>query len=249
MSDQNKDIQSKEEGTQETKPGVPAAAPSFTWKRLLGKKWVFPAVYMAAAAIILTIMWVYQDSANKSAADDTSLSKTVTDNVSKPDDQAAVPVTADAETLQWPVKNAKELETTIPFYDEKAGNDVKTAAVIQYGETYTPHTGIDLARQDNKEFDVLAAASGKVTAVDTNPLAGKLVEVTSSNGLVTVYQSLSEVNVTKDAEVKKGDVIAKAGRNELEKDEGVHLHFEVRKGADGPAVNPQQYLPDKEKQQ
>lgn len=248
MNDQNKDIQSKD-GTQETKAGVPAAAPSFTWKRLLSKKWVFPAVYMAAAAIILTIMWVYQDSAKNSAVEDTSLNKSVTDSVNKPEDQAALPVTANTETLQWPVKDVKELQTTVPFYDEKASNEAKTAAVIQYGETYTPHTGIDFARQDNKEFDVLAAAGGKVTAVQTNVLAGKLVEITHNSGLVTVYQSLSDIKVTTGTEVKQGDVIAKAGRNELEKDEAVHLHFEVRKGADGPAVNPQQYLPDAEKQQ
>ncbi|MNI75675.1 Stage II sporulation protein Q [compost metagenome] len=89
---------------------------------------------------------------------------------------------------------------------------------------------------------MLAVASGKVTAVEKNPVVGNLVEITHSNGLVSVYQSLSEVTVTKDADVKKGDVIAKAGRNELEKEQGVHLHFELRQGQGGPAVNPEQYL-------
>jgi stage II sporulation protein Q len=89
---------------------------------------------------------------------------------------------------------------------------------------------------------VVAALSGKVTAVDQNPVVGNLVEITHSNGLVTVYQSLSDVIVAKNADVKKGDVIAKAGRNELEKQEGIHLHFEVRQGADGPALNPETLL-------
>ena len=47
------------------------------------------------------------------------------------------------------------------------------------------------------------------------------------------------LKLLKDAEVKQGDIIAKAGRNELEKEDGVHLHFEVRQGIDGPAMNPE----------
>jgi stage II sporulation protein Q len=42
--------------------------------------------------------------------------------------------------------------------------------------------------------------------------------------------------------VKKGDVIARAGRNTFEKEEGIHLHFEVR-NKDQQSVNPAQYLP------
>jgi stage II sporulation protein Q len=142
--------------------------------------------------------------------------------------------------MQWPVKNRTEEEMSLSYYDNKASNEDKQAAMVEYENTFSPHMGIDLARQDNQSFDVVAALSGKVTAVDKNPIVGNLVEVTSANGMVTVYQSLSDVTVTKDSEVKQGDVIAKAGRNELEKDEGVHLHFEVRQA--GAPVNPQQFL-------
>jgi stage II sporulation protein Q len=98
---------------------------------------------------------------------------------------------------------------------------------VQYGDTITPHTGIDLASPNDQTFDVLAALSGKVTVVEKNPLTGNQVEITDSNGLVTIYQSLTDIKVAQGAEVKQGDVIAKAGVNELEKDDGVHLHFEV----------------------
>lgn len=247
MKDQNKDLQ-EQSGTQSAKgEGVPQAAPSFSWKRMLGKKWVFPAVYMSAAAIILALMWVYQDSLSRNAADDLAAldakTKTVTDSVSKPD--GAVAVNAQAEQMQWPVKDRNELEVAMGFYDEKATSDVKQAAMVEYNDTFTPHLGIDLGRSDNQEFDVLAALSGKVSAVEKHPLVGSLIEITHNNGLVTVYQSLSEVKVTKGTDVKKGDVIAKAGRNELESQQGVHVHFEVRQGADGAAVNPEPYLSDK----
>lgn len=240
MNEQNKNVQ-ENQGTRETNDAVPAAAPSFSWKRMLGKKWVFPAVYMAAAAIILTLMWVYQDSATNKVSEDAALNQTVTDSVNKPAGDA-VPVAAQTETMQWPVKDRAELEMTMPFYEEKAAADVKQAALVEYGDTFMPHLGIDFARQDDKDFEVLAAMSGKVTLVEKNPLVGHQVEITHSNGLVTVYQSLSDVKVAKDQEVKKGDIIAKAGRNEIEKEQGTHLHFEVRQGSEGPAVNPEQYL-------
>ncbi|MNC43758.1 Stage II sporulation protein Q [compost metagenome] len=156
--------------------------------------------------------------------------------------QDAVPVAAPVETMQWPVKERGEVEQIMSFYEDKAADNIKQAALVEYGDTFTPHLGLDLARQDDKDFDVLAALSGKVSLVEKNPLVGYQVEITHPNGLVTVYQSLSSVNVQKGADVKKGDVIAKAGRNELEKDHGTHLHFEVRQGASGASVNPEQFL-------
>ncbi|WP_438447474.1 peptidoglycan DD-metalloendopeptidase family protein [Gorillibacterium sp. sgz5001074] len=241
MSEQNKNVQPN--GTRETKDAVPAAvAPSFSWKRMLGKKWVFPAVYMAAAAIILTLMWVYQDAGTNKLSDDAALNQTVTDTVSTKPAGDAVAVNAPAETMQWPVKERNEVAVSMKFYDEKATDDVKQAALVQYNDLFTPHLGIDLARQDNKDFDVMAALSGKVTLVEKNPMVGSQVEITHSNGLITVYQSLADVKVTKGQDVKKGDIIAKAGRNELERDHGTHLHFEVRQSADGQSVNPDQFL-------
>ncbi|TDF93532.1 M23 family metallopeptidase [Paenibacillus piri] len=238
MNDQKKDLQTNEEAPK-TNEGA-QSSPSFSWKRFLAKKWVFPATYMAAAAIILTLMWVYQD-AGKSALDGEfgiQSKTTVTDNVNKPD---AVAVNTVTETMQHPFKE-KDLDVILPFFDSKASNEVRQAAMVEYGDTFTPHMGMDYAKHDNTAFDVLAAMSGKVTAVEKNPVVGNLVEITHSNGLVTVYQSLADVKVAKDAEVKAGDVIAKAGRNELEKDQGVHLHFEVRQGENGQSVNPEQFF-------
>lgn len=240
MSEQKKDVQKQE--APKTIVGAQSSNTS-SWKRLLGKKWVFPATYMAAAAIILTLMWVYQGAGtfNSDTQTETNPAKTgtVTENVSGSD---AVATSAKQETMQWPFKDRNELEVILPFYDNKASNEVRQAAMVEYGDTFTPHIGMDFARHDNATFDVMAVMSGKVTAVQKDPIVGNLVEITHSNGLVSVYQSLADVQVAKDTEVKKGDVIAKAGRNELEKDQGVHLHFELRQGQGGPAVNPEQHI-------
>jgi stage II sporulation protein Q len=241
MNDEKRGLQTKEEAPK-TVQGA-SDAPS-TWKRLLAKKWVFPAAYLAAAAIILTFMWVYQDVGKKAVSEKdlglkVSSDAAAVDNSKSPD---VLAVTTQAETLQWPVKDKNEVAVSLPFYDSKASNEARQAAMIEYEDTLNPHVGIDLQKNQGEAFDVVAALSGKVTAVDQNPVVGNLVEITHSNGLVTVYQSLSDVVVAKNADVKKGDVIAKAGRNELEKQEGIHLHFEVRQGADGPALNPETLL-------
>ncbi|OPH51344.1 hypothetical protein BC351_34840 [Paenibacillus ferrarius] len=237
MSDQNKGFQKEEAPkTVQGAQGSPSA-----WKRLLAKKWVFPATYVAAAAIILTLMWVYQDIGTKSVSQDLGIKVSSTDKSTNAPD-GAVAVNAQPETIQWPVKDRSLVEVSIPFYDTNATNDVKQAAMIQYNDQLTPHSAIDLKAKDGAAFDVLAALSGKVTAVEQNPVVGSLVEITHSNGLISVYQSLSDVKVVKGAEVKKGDVLAKAGRNEFEKEDGVHLHFEVRQASDNAAVNPETLL-------
>ncbi|SDO62587.1 stage II sporulation protein Q [Paenibacillus sp. yr247] len=238
MSDQNKGFQKEEAPkTVQGAQGVPS-----TWKRLLAKKWVFPATYVAAAAIILTLMWVYQDVGTKKVSQEDLGIKVSSDKTTGNSPDGAVAVNAPAETMQWPVKDKSLVDISIPFYDTNATNEVKQAAMIQYNDQLTPHTAIDLKSKDGAAFDVLAALSGKVTAVEQNPVVGNLVEITHSNGLISVYQSLSDVKVAKGAEVKKGDIIAKAGRNDFEKEDGVHLHFEVRQAADNAAINPETIL-------
>jgi stage II sporulation protein Q len=241
MNEQNKGIQVKKEETPQIKEGASTTSdPSNGWRRLLSKKWAFPAIYMAAAAIILTFVWVYQGMGKTTPTADKTAATASGTNAAQADASGnAVPVVANAENMQWPVKDRSQVVTTLPFYDSKASNEVKQAAMVQYGDTFTPHTGIDLARPDNQKFDVLAALSGNVTIVERNPIVGNLVEITHNNGLITVYQSLSDIKVVQGATVKKGDVIATAGVNELEKDDGVHVHFEVRQGKDGPVINPE----------
>ncbi|MVP01518.1 M23 family metallopeptidase [Paenibacillus lutrae] len=243
MRDGKQEFQKKEDAPQ-TAMGA-ANVPNSAWKRFLAKKWVFPATYVAAAAIILTIMWVYQDAMEKPVAIDTPANvqsdKPAGETAGKDN---AVAVGAKAESMQWPVKDRSQVTVTLPSYDSKASNEAKQAAMVEYGDTLTPHVGIDLARSDKQAFEVSAALSGKVTAVDKNPVVGNLVEITHENGLVTVYQSLGDVKVAAGATVKQGEIIAQAGRNELEKDQGVHLHFEVRKGEAGAVELPEQLLPE-----
>lgn len=220
------------------------AKPASAWKRLLAKKWAYPAIYMAAAAIIVSLMWVYQGTGDTKPGKDLGLQtgKAGQESVQSNNPDALPVIGSGGEQMRWPVTNPAEVNTVMGYYDNAATAEEKAAAIIQYGDTSYPSTGIDLQREDNQPFDVLAALSGKVTAVEQSPIVGNLVEITHDNGVVTVYQSLDDVKVTKDAKVKAGDVIAKAGRNDMEKDHGVHLHFEIRDSANN-TINPTSVLP------
>jgi len=222
-----------------SRPSRGGAVKTSGWRRLLSKKWVSPALFMAAAAIIVTIMWLYQgtEKADVTPANDESAETSDVTNTDEaaPNDRT-LEVIAEGETLQWPVVDRGGLEIVLPHYDADAPSEERQQALLVSGTTYTPHMGIDLARPDNAAFDVVAAMSGKVTVAEQHPTNGYIVEIAHPDGLVTVYQSLGEINVKAGDEVKQGTLIAKAGRSELEKDLGVHLHFEVREN--GTPVNP-----------
>lgn len=208
-------------------------------RRFFRKKWVFPAAYMAAAAIILSIMWIYQGS-NQHTIDETELGLNVVDNSSEEADfvaEEALPVTTPAETMQLPVSEEEAVEVVTPFYDTEASEEDKVAAMLQIDDTLMPSSGISLARADQGTFEVLAAMSGTVTRVDQVPYLGNLVEITHEDGTKTIYSSLTEVQVEENQQVVQGEVLALAGRNEMQKELGAHVHFEILK--DGQPVNPE----------
>ncbi|AOZ94723.1 M23 family metallopeptidase [Paenibacillus crassostreae] len=246
MNEQNKN-QNHEETPKPFK-GAPVNQPS-AWKRLLSKRWVYPAAYMAAAAIILTLVWVYQDASQKSlttdltTVSDSTLSQNEVVVGMEKEEAESLAVIAKAENMTWPVADAKEVNVVKPFYDPKGTTENHQEAMVQYNDISVTNNGIDLAREDDKVFEVKAALDGKVTRVEAHPLMGTVVEVTHSGNLMTVYQSLADAKVKVGDEIVQGDTLASAGRSEMESDLGNHVHFEVYNN--GNLVNPAELLPPK----
>ncbi|MFS0725840.1 peptidoglycan DD-metalloendopeptidase family protein [Paenibacillus sp. 1P07SE] len=245
MNEENKTNPKDQESPKTTPGGSTASATS--WRRLLAKKWFSPAAFMAAAAIIVTLMWLYQGTGQLEVTDSTEPGQEITEGseiAEQPGqiDEETLEVLAGNETMQWPVLNMEELVIATPFYEADASNEERQAAVVQVGNTFTAHMGIDFTSPDEQPFEVLAAMSGKVSHVEQHPTNGFVVEISHPESIVTIYQGLSDVNVKTGDEVKQGTIIAKSGRNELEKDLGNHLHFEIRQN--GEAINPQILMPE-----
>ncbi|MXQ52862.1 M23 family metallopeptidase [Shimazuella alba] len=201
--------------------------------QLLDKKWFFPAIYMTVAVCVLGMAWWYQSTKQQDVT-----------RTSNPDVDTVLPVeevpTDNLKQISLPITSDPTVAKVMDFYDANATDAAKESALVKYADTYWPHTGIDFARKNGKPFDVVASASGKVVRVEKNPVLGQVVEIKHENGLTTVYQSLSNVRVSLNQAVVKGDVIAEAGQNQFEKNEGIHLHFEVRKN--NQALNPNDYV-------
>ncbi|WP_136607165.1 M23 family metallopeptidase [Paenibacillus dokdonensis] len=248
MNDQNKSNQNHGE-TPKKSQGELVSQPS-AWKKLLSKRWVYPAAYVAAAAIILTLVWVYQDASQRNLAQDPAK---VSENATAPatneagkdaKDPKAVEVTATVVDMAWPVADAKDVKVVKPFFEKDGTAENNQAAMVQYNDMFIPNIGVDLGREDDKTFEVKAALEGKVSRVELNPpLTGTIIEITHDNDVKTVYQALSDAKVKVGDTVKQGDTIGTAGRSEIEKDLGNHVHFEVYEK--GEPVNPEELLPKK----
>ncbi|MBB5323972.1 stage II sporulation protein Q [Anoxybacillus tepidamans] len=208
-------------------------------KRALRKRWVFPAVYLMSAAVILAgVLWFQNKNDGKPKKDEYEYNQDVPGT--SYNDEESVPVNESVEHVTMPVLDPNTVEIKTPFYDYAASKEEQEAALVFYNNTYHPNRGIDLVMKDGQSFDVTASLSGTVTKAEKDPILGYTVEIDHNNGVVTVYQSLASAEVKEGDAVKQGQVIGKAGQSQFNQEAGTHVHFEIRK--DGKPVNPLDYV-------
>ena len=124
------------------------------------------------------------------------------------------------------------------YYDYKAEEEKQKESILVHDNTYIQNNGVDFISKN--EFEVISILEGTVVTVRDDDLVGKIVEIKHDNGYISIYQSLKEVNVKKGDIVNQGQVIGKSGTNELDKELGNHLHFELY--VNDSIVNPMNYL-------
>ncbi len=205
-------------------------------KRFFKKRWVFPAIYIASAAIILTgVLWYQSNSdSDKFDYEATDLSG------KKINDEPAIEVNRAMENFAMPVSDTESVMIQMPFYEYDGKKEEQEAALVYYNNSYQPNTGIDIAAKDGKTFDVTAALSGTVTEVKEDSLLGNVITIEHDKGIVTQYQSVKDISVEVGDEVEQGQALAMAGQSLYNQKAGTHLHFEIRK--DDIPVNPQDYF-------
>ena len=181
-------------------------------------------------AIIFTIFVANNLSGKEVIAEDDGL--TITDNF--PD---ILPVVSENNYIGSPyIDPGVTIGKT--FYDYKAEEESQENSIIVQGNTYYQNTGIDYVKEE--AFDVIAVASGTVTLVKEDEVLGKIIEIEHKNGLISIYQSLGEITVRQGDPVSQGQVIGRSGTNEMDKELGNHLHFEIYEN--GNSVNPEAYI-------
>lgn len=102
------------------------------------------------------------------------------------------------------------------------------------------HEGIDISGVKGQK--IFASASGRVIDVAYVRGYGRTVIVYHGGGWSTLYAHLSKYKVRKSQDINAGDVVGLMGRTG--RAQAVHLHFEIRKGAD--PLDPLLFLPSRE---
>ncbi|MFB1051551.1 peptidoglycan DD-metalloendopeptidase family protein [Paraliobacillus sp. JSM ZJ581] len=208
------------------------------WKRILEKKWFFPAVYLSVAAIMLAgVLW-YQNLNNQIPEATDQTEEGLSENVDY--DQNSDPVVNPSEVVKMPVSTDTKTEIVTNFYDYDKTPEEQAQALVLYNNKYYQSKGIDIASTTEKAFPVVAALSGKVIDVREDSMLGYVVEMEHENGVTTHYASLTDIQVESGKQVKQGEELGLSGKNNFSQASGIHVHFEIRK--DGEAVDPQQFF-------
>lgn len=210
------------------------------WRQVFKKKWFFPAMYLTIAAVLLTVVIWYQSLDNRLPEvlnDDPG----ITDNyVPTSHDGDVESVMDQQEVFQMPVADEDQAEIVTKFYDYNADEEDQENGLVVHGNHIYQSTGIDIVAADGESFDVLASLSGTVVEVKPDPILGNVVILSHAQDVMTYYASLGEVLVKEGDKVKQGEVIGNAGKNDFGKDNGFHVHFEIRK--DNEKFNPEMFF-------
>ena len=120
------------------------------------------------------------------------------------------------------------------YYNKNDDIAQKEKEVVYYENTYMPNTGVDYV--SDEIFDVLSVYDGTVIDVFNDELLGKTVQIRHNGELISVYQGIENVDVTKGDVVFTGQRIGTSGKNKLNASLGNHLHFEIIKN--GKTIDP-----------
>lgn len=198
------------------------------------KRGIIYGLYAFAFLTVLSTIYLVEMATNPTKLkDDTSyVNDTIIDDytpVVNIDDTIIRPYTASSITIGR------------AFYDYQDTAENQINSLVHFDNMYLPNSGVDY--KSDEVFDVTSILDGTVTKVTEKDLLGKIVEITHKNNLVSVYESLSEVNVSLNDQVTQGQVIGKSGNSNISTDLGNHLHFELI--YNGSNVNPENYYDKK----
>lgn len=197
------------------------------------KKGVIYGIYSLGVISLVGTIYLVENSFKKNNLDDTTyVTSTIFDDI--------VPVIADTNKI---IKPYQEEDITIykKFYNVNDSEDAQKDAIISFENTYLQSSGVCYARKEL--FNVVSVLDGTVIDIKEDNLLGKIVEIRHSNNVISIYQGLSNVLVTKDMIIQKGDIIGESGTSNLFSDAGNILYFELV--LNGKTVNPEEYY-DKE---
>lgn len=195
-------------------------------KKLKFKPYVLPSLYVMAAILLVLGVYFYNNREVAKPNEDI-------DYVSDEINGYTVPVIATDQTIIAPYSDAG-VTVARDFYDYQGDAQAQENALVSYDGVYMQNSGIDY--QSANPFAVLAILDGTVIEVEDTELFGKSVTIQHDNNLISTYQALTDVKVSKDDKVFQGQTIATSGTSVINQDLGNHVHFELY--LNGTILNP-----------
>lgn len=144
-----------------------------------------------------------------------------------------IPIINVPDTITNPYADS-EMEIARYYYNATDDDEKKAKSIVYYNGTYMPNTGIDYVKKE--VFDVSSVYDGTVIEVEDTEMLGKTVKIRHNGEVISVYQGINDVVVTKGDMVFQGQKIGTSGTSKINEILGNHLHFEIYKN--GEAIDP-----------
>lgn len=197
------------------------------------KKQVVYALYGLAFCFMIAGLFFIESNFKKDNYDSLENYDYVTTNVIE---DINVPVVATNNIISRPYKE-ENVNVVLGYYDMLSDEESQKKSIIYYQDTYMQSSGISYS--SDKQFDVLSILDGKVTEIKEDNLLGNVITIEHSNGIISSYQGVTDIEVKQGEEVKQGDIIAKSSKLNLLPDVENQLYFELI--INGTNVNPDNY--------
>ena len=201
-----------------------------TKKRL--KDWVIPTLALIVAIGILVLYYMIGSILNDNLVPEDTMFINI---LNKQEETVEV----QKEVVTKAIKPYTDENVTISkyYYSKEDDSTRQQQSLIKYENIYMPNTGV--LYSSDKEFNVVSTLDGKISSIKEDKILGNIIEIEHINGIVTIYQSVKNVNVNIGDTVKQGDIIALSGPNKLENEKENCLHFEVYQN--GNLINPENF--------
>lgn len=151
-------------------------------------------------------------------------------------DYEEVKVVNTGEVINKPYKD-ESIKIVKDFYDYKAEASSQENSLLYYENTYIQSSGVSYS--NGSTFEVISILDGTVKEIKEDELLGNVITIEHNNGIVSVYQSVSNIVVKAGDKINAGFVIATSSTSNISKDLDNHLYFELI--IDGVCVNPENY--------
>lgn len=183
------------------------------------KKPAYFLIFTVICVLVLTVVYAVDVSFNKKQNNE--VKETYTE-VPVYEDNIPVITTDIIINRPYVDSNVKILKG---FYDHNADESSQENSIIYYESTYMQNTSI--AYGGVESFDVVPILDGKVVKITKDDLVGNVIEVEHDNNIISVYQSVDNIKVNVNDEIKQGQIIATSGKSNINKDLNSHLLFEL----------------------